>query len=389
MIKKNACRLMSALLVFVLLFSFVGCKKDATWILKVDGQEVPVGLYICYVVEASEEAKAKIDENISASGNASASASGDAEATTVDYEQEKIDGVEYSKWVSDEALKGVKKHVAIEQKFEEFDLELAEEALSTISGYWDSNSEFCEKNGISQTSYTRYLKLSYMKQALIEHYYDVGAEKGVSEEELMNEFTSNYTTAKILQQYKLTVDYTTNSYAPYDDDILEEMRKQLEIFGGRLEKEDDYKKIEKDFQNKMNEITETEATEDSGDSTSTEDTASTSGDADKLAPTPNVNMMTYSDTDEISKGIFDAKIGKGSWVESDQVFCAFVRTDDLTTNPYYLDSVKVSLLSDLRGDDFDKMVEEWGEELDCSVNKAATDTYKAKSIKQLDTTSAQ
>lgn len=388
MIKKSSCRVLSVLLLFAMLFSFAGCKKDATWIMEVDGEKVPVGLYICYVVQASEDAKSKIDDALkaSASGNAaSASGNAQAETTTVDYNKQKVGDVDYNKWVTDEALKNIKEHIAIEKKCDEFKLSVSDKSMENINSYWDQNSEFCEKNGISQSSYTRFLKLSFLKQELIKHYYDVGAEYGVSEKELNKELTDNYATAKVLQQYKLTVDSSSGQYAPYEDKILKNMRDTMETYAKRLEKESDYNKIEKEFKVKMADVTGTTPSNANEDSSTSE---SVSGNADKLEPTPNVQLISKSATDKIATDIFKNKIGKGAWVETDQVLCSYVRTDDVTKNPYYLDDLKGTLLTSLKGDDFDKLVDGFGKDLKCKVNNIAVNSYKASGIKEIKSTSA-
>ena len=387
----NAKRLCAILIAAILIISTAAaCNANATWIMKNDGKEIPVGIYICYLMEVQSDAQTKVKENIEAQTTTSDSKEESAtQATTkaIDYEKEKIDGKTYADWIKDEALLKVKEHIVIKQKFEEYKLKLTDEQTQNIKSIWSSSAtqqstygDFYESNGVSQKSFEEFVTVSYEKSELIKYYYSADGEEPIKDDVLIKELKENYATAYILAQSKVGVNSETSSYETYSDDIIKKMKDKMKDYITGLNKDEDYAKLEKSFKSDMAKILGND-TDDDKDGTSTS-SASNDDKTEKLKPTPNIQLRSISDeSDAVGAALKKAKVGVAGLAESESALTVYKKTDDLTENPYYLDAQKATLINDMKGDEFDKLIEKWAGELKVTVNKKATSAYTFKDLK--------
>jgi len=174
----GACVLCAATLLCVL----CSCNQSKTkTIMTVDGEDVPSGIYIFYLKQATSELDEKIEE---------ASFEGDRWAFT-DTEVKNA-----KQWVKDTALQYTKELIAVEKKFAELGLSFTDEQISNIEYiceyYWASIGESYEDMGISYTSFLRCYKVGSMGGEIVDYYYGEGGEKEIPDEEYKAYMTENY-----------------------------------------------------------------------------------------------------------------------------------------------------------------------------------------------------
>lgn len=391
--------------VLTILVSVAACNANATWIMKVDDEQIPVGIYICYLMDSDNEAQGKVDEEIAAqtttSEDAEATTEVATEATTeaIDYYEHKIDEKSYDEWVKDNAIQMVKEHIVVKQKCKEYKIELDEDQKSSITSLWTTAAttdgktygDFYEMNGISRASFEEYLTVAYLKDELLQYYYGADGVEPISNEELTKKLTENYATAYILSHSKMGLNEDQTSYENYSDEIIKEMKTAMDGYIKRLDKKEDYTKIEADFKKDMAKIVGTEESESAAsdvvsvETEESEGTEATEEEEEELKATPNIQLRDISSEDDaISKTLKEAKVNKAGIAESDAEIMVYRKTDDITKNPYYLDSQKASLITDLKGDAFDEIIDTWAKDLKADLNKNAKSTYGPKELKNFD-----
>lgn len=382
--------------VLIILTTAAACNTNATWIMKVDGEELPVGIYICYLMDADNEGKDKVDEDIAAQTTTSEDAEDTTEATTeeIDYYEHKIEKKDYVEWVKDTAVQKVKEHIVVKQKCEEYKIELDDEQMDNITSLWTTNAttdgktygDFYEMNGISKDSFEEYLSVAYLKDELMKYYYGADGVEPISNEELTKNLTENYVTTYVLSQSKTGLNEDQTAYETYSDDILNKIKDSMQGYIKRLDKKEDYTKVEADFKKSMATILGTEVSESTtSDVVSAETEEGDGTEKETLKATPNIQLRDVSDEeDAISVALKKAKVGKAGIAESDAELMVYRKTNDITKNPYYLDLQEDSIIEDLKGDAFDELIEKWAEELKADLNNKAKSTYGPKEIKNFE-----
>ena len=386
--------------VLIILTTAAACNASATWITKADGEELPVGVYICYLMDADNEGKDKVDEDIAAQTTTSEDKEDTTEATTeeVDYYEHKIEKKDYVEWVKDTAIQKVKEHIVIKQKCKEYKIELDDEQMENITSLWTTNAtadgktygDFYEMNGISKESFEDYLSVAYLKDELIQYYYGAEGVEPIKNEELLKNLTENYVTTYVLSQSKTGLNEEKSSYETYPKETLDKIKAEMKDYIKRLDKKEDYTKVEADFKKSMAKVLGTKVEESTtSDVVSVETEEAKDGEKteekEELKATPNVQLRDVSDeSDKIAAALKKAKTNKAGIAESDAELMVYRKTDDLTKNPYYLDAQKATIIEELKGDDFDKLIEKWAEELKVDVNSKAKSTYGPKDLKNFD-----
>ncbi len=381
--------------VLIILTTAAACNANATWITKADGKELPVGIYICYLMDADNEGKDKVDEDIAAQTTTSEDKE-DTEATTeeIDYYEHKIEKKDYVEWVKENAIQKVKEHIVIKQKCEEYKIELDDEQKDNISSLWTTNAtadgktygDFYEMNGISKESFEEYLSVAYLKDELMMYYYGAEGVEPVKNEELLKNLTENYVTTYVLSQSKTGLNEEKSSYETYPEETLKKIKDAMQDYIKRLDKKEDYTKVEADFKKSMAKVLGTKVDESTtSDVVSVQTEDGDDKEEEKLKATPNIQLRDVSDEhDKISATLKKAKVNKAGIAESDAEIMVYRKTDDLTKNPYYLDAQKETIIQELKGDAFDELIKKWAEELKVDVNSKAKSTYGPKDLKNFD-----
>ena len=405
--------------------SMTAC-ADTTWSYKVGEEVIPAGVYIYYQTEGYAQAFSELVQ----------------QDYTIYYTDDSIldmempDGTKVSDYINDYAVKSTKQYYAIEKMFDELGLEITEEenrnVLNTVNDAMNQNQDGYNNLGIASSS-LKAVQLNAIKEdKIFEKYYEVGGLSGVSEDDIKNYFNTEYARAKIIS-FSL-VDSEGNAL---DDDAKAEM---LEVANGYLERakngEDFDALIEEcdasleaedraqetddssssgteenteDTENTENtdgeqaedsseetadntESTEgaenTEDTEDTENTENTEDTdgAETDEETDEEEdPYKNENLYKadgeYPSTKFIDYLFNTAKENEPTLLQDDNYYYLVLRLPTLERTDIY-DTYRSSLLYELKGDEFDSLLEEWTAEYTFTENTKGIKKFKLEKLEE-------
>ena len=223
-------RLAVALLVCALtVCAFASCNPKATKTIFVyDGENMPSGVYIAYILTAINELEEKIDD---------AGYEGDKWSYTDDE-------VKNAKtWVKERALQHTYELAAVEKEFEKRGLSLTADEESNIEYivyyYWDyaGLSSTYEGLGISKSSFERWQKASSLSQKiLLSRYNEEESEDYVSDDDIKAYMYENYTRVNSIFFSKADPDDSTKKL---EGDALEEVKNKAEtVFAAAKESDD-------------------------------------------------------------------------------------------------------------------------------------------------------
>ncbi|MCR4645766.1 MAG: hypothetical protein K5695_10235 [Oscillospiraceae bacterium] len=204
--------------------TMAGCGYNTRDALEVNGYSVPAGVYIYFANNAYSQALSQLKE----------------ENEDLDTEDKKavqaltLEGKDVRTWVEDKATEMCVDFAATELKFDELGLELSEEDKlnldSMMEYYWGNNQEVMEKNGIGESSFKKVITSSYKSDAIFEHYYGIGGELGVTEQDLYDYYVEN----------NMRVQYTSFKLTDTEGNLMKseekaEMKKRVEGYQKRIE----------------------------------------------------------------------------------------------------------------------------------------------------------
>lgn len=169
--------------------SMSGCTSDTQYPLSVGGDKINPGIYINYILGEMGD---KMYELYYAGGI----------ETADDCFDKQIDGVSFAEAVKNDALKSTKEFVAINAKFDEFELSLSDdewaEIDASVSNAWSTNGEMLEYIGVSRESYKQVAASSYKRHEIFEYYYGNDGKEPVSDEEVQSYVNDNYIRYKMI-----------------------------------------------------------------------------------------------------------------------------------------------------------------------------------------------
>lgn len=168
--------------------AFTGC-SNTRYGMVVDDYTVPAGVYIYYANSAYNVAASRLAESNPDLDTTSRKAVKEYAQTAT------IEDINAMDWIQNKTKELCLNFVATEKKFDELGLELDADTKtyleSMIEYYWANYQENLEENGVSEDSFRKILTSSYKSEVIFEHYYGVGGEKGVTDEELRDYFAEN------------------------------------------------------------------------------------------------------------------------------------------------------------------------------------------------------
>lgn len=163
---KRTVRFLALVLCAALALS--GCRiATPSTALTVDGVEIPAGLYLAFQLQAYTEAQSKL----------TSSASADASASVLTAE---IEGVSGADWIHKRTVDQARNYVYLLRAYQDGGFSLTEEEQATIQdtvdSSWDSNSAYCEANGIGYDTYSEYYMNGVRYQTLYDKYNEEHAD---------------------------------------------------------------------------------------------------------------------------------------------------------------------------------------------------------------------
>ncbi len=332
----------AGLLAAATLVSFAGCSgSDTTWTYKLGDYTVTSGMYVGLSLTAYQEAQAL--EGF------------DASKTPFDQELEGEDGL---KWVTDEAESLARNYLAVEQKFDEMGLTVDEESQKTMDtnaeayyNYLDQIYGYADK-GFGLESYKKLQLNQYKSSSIFNKIYGEGGSEEVKDDELKDIFYSDY--AKVFY-IPVTTTVTAEDGTKSNRDQAD-IDADIETLTNRLEAGDDFQAILNDYfadEETVPNASQYYAIVQKGDSQTPQD------------------ILDFA---------FDSEIGDvGKSVDSTASFV--LKKLDITESEEDFANYRVNLLSNLKAEEFNAKVDEWGQAIELEKNERALSKHSPKNIK--------
>lgn len=354
---KSFKKLIALMLALLVVLSFAGCHKKDEVAVTIGDVEFTSAYYMCALVNADSEAKSKIHEELSE----------EEQQKEIDYYSKKIDKKDYVTWVEEKAIDTLKTVAAYKTLCKENKIEPDKEDLSNAemyaSYYWSSYGyqAYFEPNGVSQATYAEYMKDSYYAETYFEHLYGAEGEKAINAADVKTKMLENFVTANILS-------------GSYTSEMTDTEKTALKTkFDGYAKALKDGSKTFKDVYNEYNEIKEEEKTEEK-----TEET-------DEPKPKDELANIIGAEDTGYDAAYYEAvkKMATGDIqvIElEDKSGIILAVKQDINADPYYLDTLDMTVRHLIADEEFEKDIAKYAKELKTDINKYAVGQFKVKKI---------
>ena len=377
-------RILAAIMVLAVLLSFAGC-GDTTWIAEIDGTVVPSGLYIYYQTEGYGNALLELYRSNSDYlmpylyfynyGAVYADILG----------VEMSDGKTVEEYINEYAMNMCEQAVVLDRIYDKVGLEMTAEekdAVDTqVRNLWNNGKESYEAIGISQESLRKAVLATFKESVVFDAYYEIGGLNGTTEEEIENEFASDYARVK----------YMTFTFGENIEDAVDSARKdeQLALANSYLERAqagesmdalieeyNDYLEQLAAEEAEENGETEPETDADAESSDETEEAAETEDDEYKYESIIGVNQTTP--TEKFVNYVFNnCPVGEFTVIQDDLCFYLVQRLDILERDGLY-ENYRDSILTELFDDDYTALINNTLSELSETVNEKSLKRYTVR-----------
>ncbi len=390
-------RFLLLVLSFVMIFSMSAC-SDMSYIMSTDTISIPVGVYIYNEYLSYHDVESKVEdskksplvqtvsdssgeavsdessqtEDINATSEASSTeidspstessdSNSSTDATDESSLQEEKTSQNGMEWVKTEALNSCKKLLAVESKMQEFGLSLSDDELKQaqeeIDKRWPYYSSVMKKSGVSKESFGR-ATVMYDKQydKVLSAMYDQNGKEAVPESELNNYFTSNYLDyqyiSKSLTKYSSSSNGISTQSSKLSDEEIATIGKQFESFAERINAGESIEAISAEF-------------------VDSQDEGATGVDV-----TPKTKEE-LSLSDEVIKQFEGMKDAVATVYKTENMYYLLYKQDISKSlnslTPY--SELRISVLKNMKQDEFDKMLDEYINTLNIYVNQSVVRKY--------------
>ncbi|MEG0895761.1 MAG: hypothetical protein RSE93_08580, partial [Oscillospiraceae bacterium] len=338
-----------------MVFSFTAC-SDTTWVYKNGEDSISAGVYLGNLVESYISATYK-----------------DGLDTSKDLFKQEIEGVSAEEYIKQEAKKLSLESLVIAKKFKELGLTVPQQTTDEINNAmknsWSYVESFYESNGVGEKSYREILTSRKMQELIFHKYYNKDGIEEVANDDLMVHFKDTFKCINIfgIKLEKAEKDKTlTAEQQKRNDDAKKNAQTMLEMLQkgkGFNETYAEYIKIENktlpEDQQKEIEVKDDNAT--------------------KLV----ISNESTNISEKVRNAIMnDLKVGEPMLIEDDNGLYLVVGYDiEKETDKF--DEMRDTLLYDIKGEEFDEMLNNWVKELEGTVetNEASVKRYSPKKIK--------
>ncbi|MEG0570759.1 MAG: hypothetical protein RR497_03840 [Oscillospiraceae bacterium] len=338
-------------LVAVIAASFTAC-SNPKWAFQAGDFEVTSGVYIGYTLSAYTTASQHKDYN----------------KEEKDMFKQTLDGKSASDYIKEEATKYSKNYLAINSKFKELNLEFIDKDINVINtnvkSAWEKAGKMYEKNGVSKASYQKIVESQRKNELIFKSIFGKDGTKAISDDDLLIHFKENYASINVFSIPIKTGDKITDA----DKANNEVLKTKAEEYVKNIN--DGHKfNVVKDYYTHYIEKTEHKDTDDEHMKTikDDKDTKTLIGKNDTQIP------------EKIKTSIFEAKVDQATLISDEQGYYVIYRYD-VTKDKTQFDGMRDGLLYDLKGEDYEKMLEEFVTALDVKTNDAAIKKFKPKNI---------
>lgn len=327
-----------------LCLSFAGCyDENKTWAARQGEDELPIGAYIYYLYSAYSEASDKVDSS----------------TPVLDAE---IEGEDATQWIKDRAMNYLQSYYYIEDKFQEYGLELSDEDQeqvdNTTNSVWPYYQSTMEKLGIARSSFEQAYSLYSVKfQKVMTAMYGEGGELALDD----SAYEEYYTGAYINYEYfSAPFNVTTSEGETRDltDEEKESVKEEFEKYVDKINAGD---------------MTMSEAADDYA--------TATSSDSSYMGP---MAVKAENLSSEIFNALNSAKEGEAAFVETSSMYLVVRK---LSIQDYYNENIAgnedqlSSLLSEMKGTEFNDYVLEQATSVEgIEVNTSAINSVKVSTL---------
>ena len=421
--KSSFKKIAAGVLAVVLAASLCGCDKG--YIMTVDGMEIRNGIYLTYLQSAYTDAGTALQEQNSANSDTSdtsetsetsdTSEDSDSPASdessntseeSIPITEEEIDGKTGSQWIKDEALKSVRRFVAIRRKCAELGLELTADEQKNLntqfSQVWDTENqyvyyvfgyktmgEYYESKGIGKESMKEIYKSNELQTKLFEYYYGKGGELEVPESEIDDYLKENRAAVKVLEfEYK---DASGNALEKDEDkkavkdeaqkyaDRINNGEKAVDVFYDyNLKKAEDSAKAKAETDYK--EDNEEGLSKDEWIKKQVEDAKVTKAESDdSLDQIISKDSSSYDEktTDYIFGAAAD---GKATLFETDDKVYLIIK-EDITKKTSWKETNNLDVLKEMKGKEFKEMLNDFGKDYEVKLDESLVNNkYKPEKL---------
>ena len=340
-------KITALILVLAMSVSLSGCyNQDLTWAAKDGDDTVAIGVYLYYLYCAIDDAGDYVDSD-------------------TDVLDATIEGEDAETWIKAKAMNYLQSYIWVNKKVEEYNLDLTEDEKSSasqttsylINNYLTSFDDF----GISEDSLNKaYTEYNIKFKKLFDYYYNEGGEFEISKDDLKE----SYCDGKYSFQY-ITASLTTTDDDGNTVDISDVEKDTLTTsFEGYKKKiETGYQTLEYSGQELQVELGLDSAPYTSVDATDF---------VEDIYPTEIMNAVKEMDDNTLQ--ILEAD-GQLILLQKNNI-------EDSFETAYSTASDKLSMMLDLKGDEFNQYILEQAaaDETDIEINDAAIKHYKVKSL---------
>ncbi|MBQ0111045.1 MAG: hypothetical protein KBS41_03870 [Oscillospiraceae bacterium] len=295
-----------------------------------------------------------------------------AEDTTVqitkqeDYFDQTIDKMPFADWVLKTAKNYANTFVYLDKLEKDGTIALTEdqesEVVSAVTSQWASYSAIYDLNGVSQATYTKFLRYGYLKEQYFESIYGAKGTSPVSQDEQDKYYNTNFVLVHALS------DNFTNAQtgAAYTDDEKAAAKTKFENYEKELKKGSrKFDAIYKEFYNVTPEVEQSMKN-------------------DKIKDVYAQVIGSKNTGDDYKDDNFAAvqamKVGETKIINSDSGIILYERLD-INSDPYYKTELSASILHLLKDEEFEKTLETKATELGVKENTYATGVFTPKGIK--------
>lgn len=363
--------LIAILLVAMMALSASACHGKDEIAVTIDGIEFTSAYYMCALVNADSEAQSKVYESLSDE---------EKQKTDIDYRAHKVEDKAYDTWVKDRALDALKDIAAYKLLCEQNKVETDEEMMTSSEQYaeyyWSSYgySALFEPNGVSKTTFMKYMTDSVYSSMYFDHLYAEGGKEEISADDMKKTMGESFVLVD-----SISATYTTDDGKEMTDDAKKALK---EKFNGYVTAIKDGTKT---FEQVYHENNGTKESDDTKEDTTTTDADKKEDAKEELKPVNrHASVMGAKDTGYDNDDFDTVKamaVGEVKLVELEENggLVIYVKRD-LMADEYYVDQIDSSVRHFIKDDDFEKKVDEFIKGLDIEVVDYAVNRFKVKKI---------
>ena len=325
--------------------TITGC-SDTSWGAECGGLRMPAGVYINQVLSAYSSGLGELDNS-----------------EETNPWKNTVNGEDFTAWVRTRTQDNVYSYFATEKKFEEMGLSLDELTQAqidySVEAQWAYYQSTYEENGIGKESFRKAIENTYKRSAIFDAIYGEGGSEEVSQEELLAKFNQEY-----ISMDRITFSFSTGDGTRPQEEI-DKLMEKAKGYQQRIEKGEEIQAIAEEYQKEQD--------AEKGES-STEDSTST----------PNTALVVPREGSSYSAAFMDnvtsAAPGKPIVFEDDTSVCLAIVNEVTKESDIFLQNVDY-LLSDMKSEEFEQRLIDWGKEMGVNFNSSAVSRYEAKKLK--------